>query len=73
MKLFRLWIAFKKENCNKIQEDEKFAILCDKTGMKLMNIDFKKETTLDKLKSMLFTNMKIPIKSITEYEFETDS
>jgi len=73
MKLFRLWITFKKENCNQIQEDEKFAILCDKTGMKLMNIDFKKEATLDKIKSMLFTNMKIQIKSITEYEFETDS
>ena len=46
MKLHKLYGEYKKANSEKIQEDERFSILCDKTSLKMMSVDFRQETIL---------------------------
>jgi dGTP triphosphohydrolase len=59
MKLFRLYTDYKKVNNDKINNDEKFAILCDETGLKLtLKVDFSKEAYLSKIKNNMYSNMK---------------
>lgn len=70
MKLFRLFCQHKKDNADRISEDENLSILCDKTSLKLMNIDFRQEIILGKIRSNMYGRMKIDIKSFVEYEFE---
>ena len=38
--------------------------------MKLMTVDFKQEIIVGKIRSALYNNFKIDMKSIVEYEFE---
>ena len=37
--------------------------------MKIMDIDFNKDVTLNKIRAFLFTIFKRDVKSIVEYEF----
>ena len=70
MKLFRVFRQYKMDNNDRIQEDEKFSILCDKNCKKIMDIDFSQETILGKIKSNMFSRMKTDMKGLVEYEFE---
>lgn len=70
MKIFRVYIQYKKDNADKIREDESFSLLCDKTSVKIMNVDFKQESILGKIRANLYSRMKTDMKAIVEYEFE---
>lgn len=70
MKIFRVYIQYKKDNADKIREDESFSLLCDKTSVKITNVDFKQESILGKIKTNMFSRMKTDMKAIVEYEFE---
>lgn len=70
MKLFRIFRQYKIDNSERIQEDEKFSILCDKTCKKIMDIDFSQETILGKIRANMFSRMKTDMKALVEYEFE---
>jgi hypothetical protein len=70
MKLLRVYGEYKKENANKIQDDESFSILCDKTSLKIMSVDFRQELILGKIKTNMYTKMKTDMKGLVEYEFE---
>lgn len=70
MKLFRIFVQYKKDNSDKISQDEKYSILCDKTSVKIMYVDFKEETVLGKIKSNMYSRMKTDMKALVEYEFE---
>jgi hypothetical protein len=70
MKLFRLFSQYKKENTDKIRCDESFSLLCDKTSIKMMNIDFRQESILSKIKTTMYSRMKKDMKGLIEYEFE---
>lgn len=70
MKLFRVFHQHKKENADKIREDESFSLLCDKTCKKLMDIDFRQENILGKIRSNMYVRMKTDMKALVEYEFE---
>lgn len=70
MKLFRLFSQYKKENLDKINKDETFSILCDKTSIKMMNIDFREESIFGKIRSNMYSRMKKDMKGLIEYEFE---
>ena len=70
MKLFRVFSKHKKENADKIREDESFSILCDKTSVKLMNTDFREESILGKIRGNMYSRMKTDMKGLLEYEFE---
>lgn len=70
MKLFRVFTKHKKENVDKISEDEKFSLLCDKTCKKIVDVDFRQETILGKIRTTMFSRMKTDMKALVEYEFE---
>lgn len=70
MKLFRVFIQHKKDNADKICDDESFSILCDKTSIKLMNTDFRQESILGKIRANMYSRMKTDMKALVEYEFE---
>ena len=70
MKLLRVLIQHKKDNVDKIRDDERFSILCDKTTFKLMNVDFRQESILGKIRANMYSRMKTDMKALVEYEFE---
>ena len=70
MKLFRVFSQHKKDNADKICDDESFSILCDKTSLKLMNTDFRQESILGKIRANMYSRMKTDMKALVEYEFE---
>jgi hypothetical protein len=70
MKFLRVYREYKKENSEKIRDDEKFSLLCDKTSLKIMSVDFRQESILGKIKTNMYTRMKKEMKGLVEYEFE---
>lgn len=70
MKISREFSAWKKNNKWKIDNDENFQLLCDKTSVKMYSVDIKNDATLGKIKSNMYSKMKTDIKSLVEYEFE---
>jgi len=70
MKLLRVYREYKKENAEKIRDDESFSLLCDKTSLKIMSVDFRQESILGKIKTNMYTKMKTDMKGLVEYEFE---
>jgi len=69
-KLYRTFIQWKKENRELIELDEKTSLLCDKTTCKIMEVDFRQEPTLSKIRSNMYGRMKTDMKAFVEYEFE---
>lgn len=70
MKLFRVYSEYKKQNAERINHDEIFSILCDKTSVKILNTDFSQESILGKIRSNMYGRMKTDMKALVEYEFE---
>lgn len=70
MKLFRVFGEHKKVNVDRLDNDESFSLLCDKTSVKMMSIDFREETILGKVKTNMYSRMKTDMKALVEYEFE---
>jgi len=70
MKLLRVYAEYKKQNADRINDDENFSILCDKTSLKMMNVDFRQESILGKIRSNMYGRMKTDMKALVEYEFE---
>jgi len=70
MKLFRAFRQHKIVNADKIRDDEKFSLLCDKTCKKIMDVDFKQETILGKIRTNMYLRMKTDMKGLVEYEFD---
>jgi hypothetical protein len=70
MKLLKVYIEYKKENAEKIRDDDSFSILCDKTSVKIMSVDFRQDLILGKIKTNMYTRMKTDMKGLVEYEFE---
>jgi hypothetical protein len=69
-KLFKQLLEWKKNNIQKITNDDKYAIEYDKSMVKLMGTDFNKDATFNKIKGLMYNKMKIDMKNMVEYEFE---
>jgi hypothetical protein len=69
-KLYRLYVEWKKENRSQIEDDEKLSLLCDKTTCKMMDVDFRQEAILGKIRSNMYGRMKTDMKALVEYDFE---
>jgi len=54
----------------KKNKDDASCILYDKTMAKIMNIDFKLDTTQNRLKLLLYSILKTDLKALLEYEIE---
>ena len=70
MKISKAFCEWKKQRNNAICDDERFAILCDKTIVKIMGTEFREDKTFHKMKSIIYNNMKADMKALIEYEFE---
>ena len=70
MKIFHVFSQHKKNNADKICQDESFSLLCDKTSVKIMNVDFRQESILGKIRANMYSRMKTDMKAIVEYDFE---
>ncbi len=70
IKISRAYSAYKKAHASQIEDDERFALLCDKTSVKLMGVDFGQDATLGKIKTAMYARMKTDMKGVVEYELE---
>lgn len=69
MKISKAFCEWKKKNKDLLSTD-KMATLCDKATVKLMSPEFKQESTLSKIRSIMYGKMKTDMKALVEYEFE---
>ena len=68
MKIFQAFNDYKKMKSSNL--DDNFAILCNKTLVKLMTPEFNQESVLSKIKGQMYLKMKTDMKALVEYEFE---
>ena len=69
MKISKAFYEWKKKNKDMLSED-RMATLCDKATVKLMSQEFKLDSTLSKIRSIMYGKMKTDMKALVEYEFE---
>ncbi len=69
-KILRAFCDFKKERIQEIRASDTYSIKCDKTMVKIMSVEFKQESILSKVRSMMFAKMKTDMKALVEFEFE---
>lgn len=70
MKISKAFHEWKKVRADKIREEDSFAILCDKTLIKIMGNEFKSDITFNKMRGVIYNKMKTDMKAMIEYEFE---
>jgi len=70
MKIFKAFCDWKQTKKDEIRTNDAFSILCDKTSLKILNVEFKQEACFAKARSAMYTRMKTDMKSLVEYEFE---
>lgn len=70
MKIFKAFCVWKQTKKDEIRTNDAFSILCDKTSLKMMNVEFKQETCLAKARNAMYTRMKTDMKTLVEFEFE---
>jgi hypothetical protein len=69
-KILKAFCDFKKDRIAEIRASDNYSIRCDKTMVKIMSVEFKQESILSKVRSMMFAKMKTDMKSLVEFEFE---
>jgi|Laugresubdmm15sn_1035100.scaffolds.fasta_scaffold03640_3 uncharacterized protein YeeX (DUF496 family) len=70
IKIMKSFYDWKKTKTNEIKCDDHFAILCDKTLVKIMSCELQQESILSKIKNAMYGRMKKDMKTLIEYEFE---
>lgn len=70
MKISKAFHEWKKQRATRIRDEESFAILCDKTLIKIMGNEFKQDSTFGKMRAVMYNKMKTDMKAMVEYEFE---
>ena len=70
MKISKAFHEWKKQRATQIRDDESFAILCDKTLIKIMSNEFNQDSTFGKMRAVMYNKMKTDMKAMVEYEFE---
>jgi len=69
-KISKELLNWKQKRNADINNNDILATSYDKTIIKLMSIDFKQESTINKIRSQIYQNMKTDMKALVEYEFE---
>lgn len=70
MKILRIFYDYKQANAVDIRSSDSYSIRCDKAFVKIMSVEFKQESMLSKVRSMMFAKMKTDMKALVEFEFE---
>jgi hypothetical protein len=66
----KVLLEWNKKNKAKPNFSEQMEEMYNKSNIKLMGIDFKHESTLNKIKFSIYNKMKKDMKALIEYEFE---
>jgi hypothetical protein len=69
-KIIKELIEWKKTLEKEKRFDDSKSELYNKTLMKIMNVNFKQDITINKFKSIIYGRMKTDMKALIEYEFE---
>ena len=69
-KILKAFCDFKNQRIQEIRASDNYSIKCDKTMIKIMSVEFKQESILSKVRSMMFAKMKTDMKALIEFEFE---
>lgn len=69
-KISKELLIWKQKRNADINNNDILATSYDKTIIKLMSIDFKQESTINKIRSQIYQHMKTDMKALVEYEFE---
>lgn len=69
MKIVKAFYDWKNNKKTDIKNNEPLSILCDKTLVKLLSVEFKEENIYSKVRNMMYSRMKKDMKSLVEYEF----
>ena len=69
LKLYKYFHDWKVLELKKNKSKE-LPTICDKTVIKLMDINFRHDYILNKTKSLVYSKMKTDMKALVEYEFE---
>ena len=69
-KIVKALLEWNKKNKEKINFNEQMEEMYNKSNIKLMGIDFKHDSTLNKIKLSIYNKMKKDMKALIEYEFE---
>jgi uncharacterized protein YeeX (DUF496 family) len=67
-KLSNVLYEWKKE-CRD-EKDDKLLSQFDKATVKLMNLEFTNDATFNKVRASMYSNLKMEVKALVEYEFE---
>lgn len=70
LKLHRAFMYWKKARSSQIETDEDLAMLCDKTSIKLLSVDFRQDSIFNKIKGNMYSAMKKDVQGLVEFEFE---
>jgi hypothetical protein len=70
MKIFKAFCDWKQTKKDEIRTNDAFSIMCDKTTIKVLNVEFKQEACLAKARGSMYTRMKTDLKALVEYDFE---
>jgi hypothetical protein len=70
MKFINVFSEWKKINNEEVKKNDLFATSCDKTLVKLMSFEVKVESIFNKIKNIMYSNMKKDLKALIEFEFE---
>jgi hypothetical protein len=70
MKIIKCFYDWKKTKTNEIKIDDNFATRCNKTSVKIMSIEFKQDSILNKIITQMYSKMKTDMKGLIEYDFE---
>jgi hypothetical protein len=65
-KILKAFCDFKNERIQEIRASDSYSVKCDK----IMSVEFKQESILSKVRSMMFAKMKTDMKALIEFEFE---
>jgi uncharacterized protein YeeX (DUF496 family) len=70
MKISKSFYEWRKKNAEKIHNNDNLSTSCDTAVLQIMSIEFKQDSTLSKMKTIMYNRMKTDMKSLIEYEFE---
>lgn len=69
-KIYKHMLHWYQSNKEQINANENTCILYNKTISKLMSLDFKEDSVLSKVKSVIHSKIKRDLKTLVEYEIE---
>lgn len=70
LKICKHFNEWKKMRADEIKNNDNLSVTCSKTLVKIMSVEFKEDSAFGKVKSSMYSRIKVDMKAMVEYEFE---